>query len=106
MYSKLVSNIAKHFLFSVFQHDSESAERISDIISQQSSQEIIEFLLTLGGILDGHFTILENVMPEYGDRRLRTCDELKSSDNDEEMEESTCGGHFSEYECLEGDWDE
>ena len=106
MNSKLVPNVAKHFLSSVLQYDSDSAERISDVISQQNPEQIIKFLMTLGGILDTYFTILENEIPEYEERKLWICNVLKSYDNDEEVEESTSGGHFSEYSGLKEDWDE
>ena len=86
MISHLIPNMSRHFLHSLLEHDYESRTEIINTIVRLESEHIGEFIVSLGGGLDGLFYRLEVELGGYNKVIDEAIEALKNP-RDEDMEE-------------------
>lgn len=86
MLNDLMPNISRHFLYSILEYNQVSRMAIIETISESGSENINEFLSSLGNCLSTYFFQLEAGLDEYNKMRIQALKELKNS-HEEDMEE-------------------
>jgi len=86
MLSSLIPNMSRHFLYSVLEHDVESGIEIIKTITRFPPEMAGDFLLSLGGALDGIFCRLEIELEGFSKVMDEAIEALKNP-IDDDMEE-------------------
>ena len=87
MYNDWIPNISRHFLYSILESNQISGIKIIESIEELSSEEVGEFLYSLGNNLAGYFFRLEAGLEGYDEMRIQELKNLKNHDHEENMEE-------------------
>lgn len=86
MLSDLIPHISRHYLYSALNHDYDGGVEIINAISRLPPGEVVEFLSSLAGSLDGLFYRLETDLDGYDDIKDQAIEALKTP-FEEDMEE-------------------
>lgn len=87
MLSNLIPNISRHFLYSIMEHDYERGVEIINTVIKLPSEQIGEFLALFTGGLDTMFCRYEVDLRGYEKVKNVIISELKSPDEEENVEE-------------------
>jgi len=80
------SMMARHFLCNILQHNATSSIELAKSVSHLQTEQVMYFLLALGGTLDGLFMEMELEFPNFSKYKDWRCSYLKDLDIIEEME--------------------
>ncbi|MGY5149576.1 MAG: hypothetical protein ACW9W3_05895 [Candidatus Nitrosopumilus sp. bin_68KS] len=86
MLSDLMPNISRHFLYSILEHNQISGSAIIETIAESRSEDVGEFLSSLGNCLVTYFFQLEAGLEGYDEYRTQALKELKNL-QEENLEE-------------------
>ncbi len=86
MFSNLIPNISRHFMYSLLEHDYQSGSEIISTIFRLPPEQIAEFLLSLSGGLDGLFYRFEVDLCDYHKVKDEAIESMKKP-IEEDMEE-------------------
>jgi len=86
MFSELIPNISRHFLFSVLERDQKSGMEIIESIATLQPEQISEFLYSLGNSLTGYFFRLEAGLEGYDEIRIQELQDMKNLHLEEDSE--------------------
>jgi len=87
MLNELIPNISRHYLYSLLELDQVSGMKIIDTVSKLKSDEIEEFLYSLGNSLARYFFDLDESLKDYNKMRIQEMKNLKNLHVEENMEE-------------------
>jgi len=76
--SDLPTSMARHFLYSIIQHEGQISIQIVNKISKLRNDQVYEFLMTLLAHMDGMLNDLESQLFDYNKFKHVTCDCLRN----------------------------
>jgi len=86
MDNELMSNISRHFLFSILSQDQITGIKIIETIAESKTDDIDEFLTSLKINLEGYFWRLGVGMKNYEKIRIQELKDLRNIDSQESLE--------------------